>query len=74
VRPKIGVLVHDVHQRALDEISELERAAELAVALHALAHLARNLHAQVSEFFRRFEFQQSHGVLRIRMQVRRGRM
>ena len=51
MRAKVGVLVHHVDERALDEIGELERAAELAVALHALVHLASDLDAQGASSF-----------------------
>src|SRR5581483_12003835 len=46
VRAKVGILIHDVHQRALDEIRELEGTAEISVAFHALVYLAGDLDAQ----------------------------
>jgi len=36
MRAEVGILVHDIHQRALDEIRELERSAEFPVAFHSL--------------------------------------
>ena len=63
LRPKIRVLVHHVHQRALDQIGEFERAAERAVTLHAFMYVAGNLDAQKSAFLRGFELENGHGDL-----------
>jgi len=63
VRAEVGIPVHHVDECALDEIGELERAAELPVTLDAFVHRAGDLDAQRSEFLRGFELEQSHGDL-----------
>ena len=55
MRPKGGVLIHHVGERLLDQIRERQRAAELAVTLHTLVHVASDLDTQVREFLRGFE-------------------
>ena len=61
VGAKVGVMVHDVDERTLDEIGERERTAELSVALDPFVHGTSDLDAQRCEFLRGFELEQSHG-------------
>ena len=61
VRAKVGVVVHDVDERAFDEIGERQGTAELSVTLDPLMHGAGDLDAKWSEFLRGLQFQEGDG-------------
>ena len=60
---KVGILVHHIDERPLDQVGEFERATVRAITLRAFLHLAGNLDAQKSAFLRGFELENGHGYL-----------
>ena len=61
VRAKVGVVVHDIDERTLDEIGERQGTAELPVTLDPFVHGAGDPDAKRSELLRGFEFLEGPG-------------
>jgi len=57
---KVGILVHHIDERPLDQVGEFERATVRAITLRALLNLAGNLDAQEGAFIQGFEFENRH--------------
>ena len=66
MRAKVGVVVHDVDERALDKIGERQGTAELSVALDPFVHGTGDLDAQRREFLRGFELEESQASFPVR--------